>query len=1054
MSRLSPDQITTVEELSGVSLANLCTYYLDCLSHDDQGGIRLFASSKYGNLDYAELDQLPISDDTGRVPALNEAALALLSRVRKDKNRLTTLIGYPVNVVEVSGKNGWKGMMLEPFFIFSVDATESNRLSDEPPEINSQALKTLTGASGPGLLEELVQLSDELGLGEAVRGVDPFTLAMALAKASTAWPWLEQPSTGLISPGPSLSDVSTPGIYNRAVLVLAERSPFTKGLITELSKLRETDDAATRETALGAWLNGNFSNSADGSSSDALLLEVLPLNVEQRHAVGRALSQPLTVITGPPGTGKSQVVSSILINAAWRGQRVLFASKNNRAVDVVEERVNSLGTRPILLRLGASEYQSKLALHLTSLLSVIATPADRDEYATFLDVHTKLSTESQALDEEQQHIVDNRNTLDELDQALDGLRSTLGQEDFSALRDFDVQRAAESSGSLLLAARRADRERQSPFVRFLWPLIGGRRLARLDKAIGEVAAAAKRLKTKLPDVPLRESDVRPFQATAELLKTRAELAILSKSYFNSLAALTQRRGLEDISRERLDVASSLARNAEKLWAQWLRLQPSQLTRPQRDILQQYATTIQLLAGAGTGDKQVGAALRKQQQLFPKVVDFLGCWAVTSLSAKGRLPLQPGFFDLLIVDEASQCDIASAIPLLFRAKRAVVIGDPNQLRHISALAPAHDNKLLARHGLLESGVSWSYSVNSLYDRASGIGNAEDIVNLRDHHRSHADIIAFSNKWFYGSSLRVATNYDRLKRPDGNGPAVRWVNVRGRVERPPAGGAVNREEARAVVKELERLLLEQQYRGSVGVVSPFRAQTNYIRDLIHANGALLQALMRADYLVDTVHKFQGDERDVILFSPVISSGTPHGAINFLKRTPHLFNVAITRARAALTVVGDESAAGSFGVEYLAEYAQYVAQRDREAIPSAVEREVPTSNRYPSVAHPERVSDWERQFFAALFDGGLRPIPQYQVEMYTLDFALLAGNRRLNIEVDGERFHRRWDGELTRRDQLRNQRLIELGWDIKRFWVYQLRDDTARCVEYVRKWYQQTA
>jgi very-short-patch-repair endonuclease len=239
----------------------------------------------------------------------------------------------------------------------------------------------------------------------------------------------------------------------------------------------------------------------------------------------------------------------------------------------------------------------------------------------------------------------------------------------------------------------------------------------------------------------------------------------------------------------------------------------------------------------------------------------------------------------------------------------------------------------------------------------------------------------------------------------------------------------------------------------VVSPFRAQTNYIRDLIHANEPLLHALMKADYLVDTVHKFQGDERDVILFSPVVSSGTPQGAIHFLKRTPHLFNVAITRARAALTVVGDESAASSFGVEYLAEYAQYVAQRDREAIPSAEQRTPPTSNKYPSVAHPERVSDWERKFFTALFAGGLRPIPQYQVEMYTLDFALIAGTRRLNIEVDGERYHRRWDGELTRRDQLRNQRLIELGWDIKRFWVYQLRDDIAHCVEYVRKWYQQT-
>ena len=69
--------------------------------------------------------------------------------------------------------------------------------------------------------------------------------------------------------------------------------------------------------------------------------------------------------------------------------------------------------------------------------------------------------------------------------------------------------------------------------------------------------------------------------------------------------------------------------------------------------------------------------------------------------------------------------------------------------------------------------------------------------------------------------------------------------------------------------------------------------------------------------------------------------------------------------------------------------------------------------------------------------------------LDFAVVEGERRLNIEVDRERYHRAWDGELIRRDRLRNQRMIELGWDVKRFWVYQIRDDIDRCVAEVRTW-----
>ena len=83
------------------------------------------------------------------------------------------------------------------------------------------------------------------------------------------------------------------------------------------------------------------------------------------------------------------------------------------------------------------------------------------------------------------------------------------------------------------------------------------------------------------------------------------------------------------------------------------------------------------------------------------------------------------------------------------------------------------------------------------------------------------------------------------------------------------------------------------------------------------------------------------------------------------------------------------------------------------------------------------------------GLRLIPQYPVEKYLLDFAVVNGDRRLNIEIDGERYHRNWDGELCRRDEIRNQRLMELGWDVMRFWVYQVRDDLEECIARIDQW-----
>jgi very-short-patch-repair endonuclease len=211
---------------------------------------------------------------------------------------------------------------------------------------------------------------------------------------------------------------------------------------------------------------------------------------------------------------------------------------------------------------------------------------------------------------------------------------------------------------------------------------------------------------------------------------------------------------------------------------------------------------------------------------------------------------------------------------------------------------------------------------------------------------------------------------------------------------------------------------------------------------------QALVVNDFLVDAVHSFQGDERDLMIFSPVVSDGIGESALWFLRRNGNLFNVAITRARAALIAIGDWQAAQNCGVDYLAKFARYSAAPPGKGVPEGQEA-LDLGSAYPPLARPELVSPWEHVLYEALYSAGLRPIPQYSVEQYLLDFAVVAGDRRLNIEVDGEHYHRNWDGELCRRDQIRNQRLIELGWDVMRFWVYQVRDELPACVDRVKIW-----
>jgi len=107
------------------------------------------------------------------------------------------------------------------------------------------------------------------------------------------------------------------------------------------------------------------------------------------------------------------------------------------------------------------------------------------------------------------------------------------------------------------------------------------------------------------------------------------------------------------------------------------------------------------------------------------------------------------------------------------------------------------------------------------------------------------------------------------------------------------------------------------------------------------------------------------------------------------------------------------------------------------------------YPSLANPELVSEWEKILYTALYDVGIKTIPQYSIEKYLLDLAFIKGKRCLDIEVDGEKYHRNWNGEYCYRDQLRNQRMYELGWDVLRFWVFEVRDDLDHCIERVKDW-----
>jgi very-short-patch-repair endonuclease len=1007
-----------------MTLRGLCQYYLHCLSIDNSGVVE--ALVRGNTLNYAEIETVNFTNIDYN-PQINQ----LLSKAQSND---IVYFGYPVIVYQNK---------VAPIFLYQINV-ENNKIDiqETVPSINQGVIRILSQNDQDSHTFELLALEKEIGFDAENPESNLKEIIRRLVAARTNWPWIEDINPDILNTNIQIMDIQKPGIYNKAIIILSANSPYVKGLINELNALSGKSENEYRDTALYQWIhNDTFVNS---QATEIEPIAVLPLNAEQKQAVKTALTEQLTIVTGPPGTGKSQVVINALINSAWWGKTVLFASKNNKAVDVVEERVNNLCDRPVLLRIGANANAEKLKKIVQDLLSVSVSKADIEEYnSAFAEYKEKLALRKE-LENRKDRIINARNKLDDLEQGIEQYRQeTVGLWNSSVYaqlplfkKDIDV---------FVTAFLRVQKSRQPFFVRLFWIFFRKFREREFLFSAEILNRVLVSLNLNTVSMSYSDSQCTNIENCITAAKMRIEALEAVETYTKALKLTEQSETLEEIDKKIYDIRESLTKCAGNVWRLWMLTQASPVEQSDRAQLQNYLTALKLNMNNNVFSQQLTVIMNNLSHVAAK---YIPCWAVTALSVKGRIPLSSGLFDLLIIDEASQCDIASVIPLLFRAKRAVIIGDPNQLSHITNISKSQDTSLLFKHHIPPDYFRYSYSVTSLYGLAESIAKPENIIKLRDHHRSHSDIINYSNKEFYENKLRVATRYDRLFVPAGINPGLYWIAVTGKTEQPKNRSAINYAEAHKVIDELSRLILQDNYHGSVGVVTPFRAQADYIRDRIARNTELQSVLQsRNNFLVDTVHKFQGDERDVLFFSPVVAEGISKGAINFLCNTGNLFNVAITRARAVLFVVGDNNYCSHCGVRYMENFVVYVNSLPKT--PLNPKAQLPTGSIYPSVSNPEEVSDWEKQLYSALYKKGITVVPQYSVEQYRLDFALFDGQRQLDIEVDGEMYHKDWTGELCYRDQIRNHRLYEMNWDVMRFWVYQIRDDIDWCVEQVHKW-----
>lgn len=261
------------------------------------------------------------------------------------------------------------------------------------------------------------------------------------------------------------------------------------------------------------------------------------------------------------------------------------------------------------------------------------------------------------------------------------------------------------------------------------------------------------------------------------------------------------------------------------------------------------------------------------------------------------------YETVFIDEAAQAlEPGCWIPIA-KAQRVVLAGDHQQL------PPTVKSEKAAKDGLRET----------LFEKC--IKRQPDVSRmLKVQYRMHEQIMQFSSEQFYDGQLVAAPSvahagleaYDLRFAPD---LPVEFLDTAGfgmqEITIPESRSTANPEEADLLLKRLAQLL--EPYDApehetdplSIGVIAPYRAQINYLKDAVEENDELCGLLLHRQLSIGTVDAFQGQERDIIAIS--LTRSNSHGDIGFLSDIRRM-NVAMTRARKKLLLIGDSSTLGA--------------------------------------------------------------------------------------------------------------------------------------------------
>jgi very-short-patch-repair endonuclease len=460
--------------------------------------------------------------------------------------------------------------------------------------------------------------------------------------------------------------------------------------------------------------------------------------------------------------------------------------------------------------------------------------------------------------------------------------------------------------------------------------------------------------------------------------------------------------LDDIESRHREVTADLA--AEHAWLHCL----TRMKQEQRQALQAYKSNIGAY-GKGTG-RYAPRYRRAAREAMAIAQDAVPAWVMPLPQVAETIPPRPDSFDVIIVDEASQVGI-DALFLLWLAPRVIIVGDDKQCAPGSMrreewqkIFDRLDTHLADMPAAFRSGFE---PQSNLYELLSA--RFPQVIRLTEHFRCMPEIIGWSSKQFYDNRLDPLRQFgtDRLDPLQVVFVEGAYTNIRNPIE------------AKHIVERLHELLDDPAYAGkTIGVIAlQGTGQARLIETMIVESIDPATREQR-DLQVGTPPQFQGDQRDVILLSMVIT--TPGRALTS-RDDQRRFNVAASRARDQMLLFTSVRPDQLKSIDLRRSLLGYVQN------PPSWQEPVPELNDvHEDLRQRPFDSVFEQRVFLRLRQRGYHVIPQYPVNDRRIDLVVVGAGGRLAVECDGRAWHTSPD--QVKEDLERERELRRLGW---RFW-----------------------